>query len=79
MMAALLLEARCLLAPMSIRTQAQQEVPSPCVGVCALDLRQVCTGCGRSIAEIAEWSAATRERKLDIRRRAEARMREGKR
>ncbi|MFA5940634.1 MAG: DUF1289 domain-containing protein [Sinimarinibacterium sp.] len=49
-------------------------MPSPCVGVCALDPQQVCTGCGRSLGEIAEWSAAPRDRKLEIRRRAETRL-----
>lgn len=31
-------------------------VPSPCIGVCQVDRDQVCTGCGRSLAEIAAWS-----------------------
>lgn len=64
---------------MPSRSQTPLEVPSPCIGVCALDPQQVCTGCGRKLDEIAEWSGATRERKLDIRRRAEARLRENKR
>ncbi len=29
---------------------------SPCIGVCQLDAaRQICRGCGRTIAEIAAW------------------------
>jgi uncharacterized protein len=40
---------------------------SPCVAVCALDARAgLCTGCGRTIAEIAEWSGATSERQCAI-------------
>jgi uncharacterized protein len=36
---------------------------SPCVEVCALDARAgLCTGCGRTLAEIGEWSGATAER-----------------
>ncbi|WP_296263332.1 DUF1289 domain-containing protein [Pseudomonas sp. UBA6562] len=31
-------------------------VASPCVNICALDERDVCTGCQRSVAEIARWS-----------------------
>ncbi|MFN3888780.1 MAG: DUF1289 domain-containing protein [Beijerinckiaceae bacterium] len=40
---------------------------SPCVGVCRLDDRQVCVGCGRHIVEIAAAGVAaerTRARKL---------------
>ncbi len=30
-------------------------VPSPCVGVCALDDDGLCQGCHRTTAEIASW------------------------
>lgn len=49
------------------------EVPSPCVNVCALDQKGVCTGCHRTMREIAEWPAADRARKIEIRRMAELR------
>lgn len=40
---------------------------SPCVAVCALDARAgLCTGCGRTIAEIGEWGGATAERQCAI-------------
>jgi predicted Fe-S protein YdhL (DUF1289 family) len=43
------------------------EVASPCVQVCKLDAaRDICTGCGRALAEIAEWSTASAERKQQI-------------
>jgi predicted Fe-S protein YdhL (DUF1289 family) len=43
------------------------EVPSPCVGVCRLDdAGRVCTGCGRTLSEIAEWGGASAERKRAI-------------
>lgn len=41
-------------------------VESPCIGVCALDTRSVCTGCGRTLAEIAEWSQASEARKRAV-------------
>ena len=44
----------------------EPEVPSPCVKVCVLNAAQVCTGCGRHINEIATWSGAIRERRLEI-------------
>jgi uncharacterized protein len=45
----------------------QQEVPSPCVGICALDDAGICAGCGRTIAEISEWPAASSRRRLEVR------------
>ena len=40
---------------------------SPCVDVCALDARAgLCTGCGRTLGEIGEWSGATTERQHAI-------------
>jgi hypothetical protein len=35
--------------------------PSPCIGICKLDENEVCTGCKRTIAEIAEWPEMTAE------------------
>lgn len=34
-------------------------VESPCVGICQLDARSICTGCGRTLHEIAGWSQAS--------------------
>lgn len=45
---------------------------SPCVGVCRLDVG-VCLGCGRTIEDIAQWAAASTDRKLEIIRRAKQR------
>lgn len=42
------------------------EVPSPCVQICQLDERQICTGCGRTLSEIAEWPQAAVPRKQQI-------------
>jgi len=41
-------------------------VPSPCREICRLDAQDICVGCGRSLGEIAEWSEAGRERRLQI-------------
>lgn len=49
------------------------EVPSPCINVCTLDQKGVCTGCHRTMREIAEWPTAERMRKIEIRRMAELR------
>ncbi|MES0873476.1 DUF1289 domain-containing protein [Sinimarinibacterium thermocellulolyticum] len=35
------------------------DVPSPCIKVCTLDARGLCTGCLRHIDEITCWGAAT--------------------
>lgn len=40
---------------------------SPCVDVCVIDARAgLCIGCGRTLAEIGEWSGATAERQRAI-------------
>ncbi|WP_072899108.1 DUF1289 domain-containing protein [Hydrocarboniphaga daqingensis] len=39
---------------------------SPCIGVCLLNEAEICTGCGRSIGEIVEWSAAAPQRQQQI-------------
>ena len=36
------------------------ETPSPCVDICSVDATgEFCTGCGRSLDEIAGWSRAS--------------------
>ncbi len=40
---------------------------SPCIGICQLDRKkQTCTGCGRTIDEIASWPHFTEEQKREI-------------
>lgn len=35
-------------------------VPSPCIGVCVMEARSgLCSGCTRTINEIAEWGMAS--------------------
>lgn len=41
-------------------------VPSPCVGVCALDENDLCIACQRSGVEIAEWGVYSREEKVAV-------------
>ena len=53
----------------------QDPVASPCIGICRLDERALCVGCGRSLDEIAEWSRATEERRRVIVAAARARQR----
>ncbi|MDB5969485.1 MAG: hypothetical protein JWQ90_1935 [Hydrocarboniphaga sp.] len=48
---------------------------SPCVSICELDAAaKVCIGCGRSLDEIAEWSAASAGRRWQIRDAALTRL-----
>ena len=42
------------------------KVPSPCVGVCALDKHDICIACQRTGIEIAEWGVYTVEEKLTV-------------
>jgi predicted Fe-S protein YdhL (DUF1289 family) len=41
-------------------------VPSPCINICRLDPQGLCVGCRRTLGEIAEWSAASDTRRLEI-------------
>lgn len=46
---------------------------SPCISVCRLDpATQICTGCGRTIAEIAAWSGLSDDERKAIVQRLEA-------
>ena len=47
---------------------------SPCTGVCQLDGLGVCQGCGRTLAEIAEWGGAGEARQRQIVEAARARL-----
>jgi predicted Fe-S protein YdhL (DUF1289 family) len=43
------------------------DVQSPCTNICVMDPQTgYCRGCSRTIEEIADWSTATRDRKLAI-------------
>ena len=51
----------------TLQADRSQPPASPCVSVCALDAAgQVCVGCGRSLHEIGEWSAAGNARRWQI-------------
>jgi predicted Fe-S protein YdhL (DUF1289 family) len=42
-------------------------VPSPCIGVCALDdATNMCIGCGRTLAEVAAWSRLTNAQRREV-------------
>lgn len=52
------------------------QVASPCTSVCTLDTGSICIGCGRTLDEIARWSAADDAERLHILARVEERRRE---
>jgi predicted Fe-S protein YdhL (DUF1289 family) len=54
------------------------DLASPCVRNCCLDDDNVCMGCGRSLAEIVAWGAASEADKRAILARSRARN-EGRR
>jgi predicted Fe-S protein YdhL (DUF1289 family) len=42
-------------------------IPSPCISICKMNPKsELCTGCHRSIDEIANWSARSDAEKLAI-------------
>ncbi len=46
-------------------------VSSPCIGVCRLD-NDVCVGCGRTTAQITQWSQFTEAERRQIMRQLPA-------
>ena len=50
-----------------------QEIPSPCVENCCLDLHDICLGCHRHVDEITGWRIATRQQKVAILERCKQR------
>ncbi|MBU2048568.1 MAG: DUF1289 domain-containing protein, partial [Gammaproteobacteria bacterium] len=40
--------------------ESPHAVPSPCIGICALDRAGVCTGCLRTVDEITRWRTMSR-------------------
>jgi predicted Fe-S protein YdhL (DUF1289 family) len=55
-------------------TLVASSVPSPCRNICVVK-RGICTGCGRSLDEIAAWPTAPDPERRAIIHRAEARIR----
>lgn len=52
----------------------EKPVASPCVSVCALDDKDICTGCFRDLNEIAQWSTLDNEQKRIVLRRCQGRI-----
>jgi predicted Fe-S protein YdhL (DUF1289 family) len=50
-------------------------IESPCVKICTLDARSgLCLGCGRSIDEIARWSAMSAAERAQVTSKLPARL-----
>ena len=51
---------------MTNKSMGLNKVESPCIGVCVLDINDVCEGCYRKADEIGRWSILSEESKQDI-------------
>jgi predicted Fe-S protein YdhL (DUF1289 family) len=38
-----------------MKTTAPERPDTPCVAVCSTTFDDICRGCGRTVAEVAEW------------------------
>lgn len=47
-------------------SENSNEVPSPCVSICALDINDVCVGCHRTGDEISRWWGMDKAEKQKI-------------
>ena len=50
------------------------EPQSPCISVCLMEKKDICTGCVRSADEITDWFTASAEQKREVLRLARERM-----
>lgn len=49
------------------RRDDDDNVPSPCISICVLDASQsYCTGCGRTLREIAAWTDMSADEKRAV-------------
>lgn len=51
-------------------------IRNPCMGVCALDEKDICIACRRSGIEIAEWGVYSTEQKIQVLQNIEKRYAE---
>jgi hypothetical protein len=50
-------------------------ISSPCIKICAIDhTSRLCSGCGRSLDEIARWGGMSETQRLEIMRALSERM-----
>ncbi len=47
-------------------SQSQEPCASPCIGVCVLDVSDVCEGCFRTMDEITRWSQCSPDQQREI-------------
>ncbi|EPJ52251.1 MAG: hypothetical protein OFPI_14670 [Osedax symbiont Rs2] len=47
-------------------SSSDSAIKNPCVGVCALDDKDLCIACKRSGIEIAEWGLYTQLQKVSV-------------
>ncbi|WP_417223453.1 DUF1289 domain-containing protein [Amphritea sp.] len=51
---------------MTTENTPPRPIRSPCIGVCALDEKDLCIACRRSGMEIAEWGCLTDDEKRAV-------------
>jgi predicted Fe-S protein YdhL (DUF1289 family) len=56
------------------REEDNNEIKSPCRGVCTLDHKGKCVGCFRKLDEIANWSVYNDYQRSEILKMAQLRM-----
>jgi len=56
-------------------TQIGDFMNSPCIGHCALNIQQICIGCGRTKSEISNWRTMSEKEKEEAAFRAKNRFR----
>jgi predicted Fe-S protein YdhL (DUF1289 family) len=60
-----------------IKRRAKPMVESPCKKLCALNERDICSGCGRTRQEIGGWTSMTDAAREAVNLRARRRLADG--
>jgi len=53
-------------ADLQIMNERQQRPDTPCVAVCSTTFDDICRGCGRTVAEVADWVFMSDEQKEQV-------------
>ncbi len=50
----------------SLMSNVEKPVKSPCISICALDEEDVCQGCYRTAHEITQWTTYTNDERRQV-------------
>ena len=61
-----MLKCTLVILVIAIMSTMEQNIPSPCVSVCALNEDDLCMGCYRTADEIRQWGKLSQQEKKQV-------------